>query len=95
MRATGAVKTCLGALLLLAACATPQAPSASVVTPFAAHQEYAFHVGTCQAVRESRLGTLGPTVFQPISGDEAFNECVSRARDAFEVQLSEGPRAWR
>jgi hypothetical protein len=76
-------------LLLAAACATPTVPAPPEGTVARARQNYRASIGSCQQVRESHLATLGPPVFQPISGDAPFNECLARAKTHLEVQLSE------
>jgi hypothetical protein len=68
------------ALLLTAACATPPTASAPPATLAQARQSYTAEVSSCQRIRNSRLTTLGPPIFQPISGDEPFNDCVTRAK---------------
>ena len=76
-------------VLLAAACATPPATVAPVGTVARARENYRASLGSCQEIRESRLATLGPPIFQPISGDAPFNECLGRAKTRLEVQLSE------
>jgi hypothetical protein len=80
---------CLLAAALAAACTTPTPPAAPVGTVARARQNYRASIGSCQEVRESRLNTLGPPVFQPISGDQPFNECLARAKTHLDVELSE------
>jgi hypothetical protein len=84
----------LGQLLpllgLLLACATPAPPAVAPVGTLArARQDYRASLDFCQEVRGSRLSTLGPPIFQPISGDAPFNECLSRAKTDFDVELNE------
>jgi hypothetical protein len=72
-------------LLLTAACATPPAAYAPPATLAQARESFTAEVSSCQRVRNSRLSTLGPTIFQPISGDEPFNDCVTRAEADLKV----------
>jgi hypothetical protein len=75
-------------LLVLAACASAPVPPPPVSV---AEAKKSFHADVvyCLRVQDSRLGTLGPTVFQPFSGDEAFTECVSRAKANLDVAMLE------
>ena len=77
------------ALVFAAGCAgapvvTP--PPASVAD---AQQSFDADIAYCQLVRSSRMSTLGPTIFQPISGDESFNECVTRAKTNLDMAVLE------
>jgi hypothetical protein len=79
----------LAALLLVAACAGAPAAVAPHGTVEQAQEDFRADVSYCQRVRSSRVGTLGPTVFQPISGDEVFNECVTRAKNHLDIAMLE------
>lgn len=78
------------AFLAAAACATttppPLAPEGTVAR---ARQNYRANIGSCQQIRESRLATLGPPIFQLASGDEPFNECLARALTHLDAELSQ------
>ncbi len=74
-------------LLLAAGCATAPVASASPGTVARAQEDFTADVTYCQRVRSSRLSTLGPTIFQPISGDEPFNECVTRAKRHLDLAM--------
>jgi hypothetical protein len=77
-------------VLAVAACTTTApAAVAPVGTVGRARENYRASVDSCQQVRAARLATLGPPIFQPISGDEPFNECVTRAKSHLAVELSE------
>jgi hypothetical protein len=71
-------------------CATTSpVPLAKAGTPARARQDYTASLDVCQAVRASQLSTLGPPIFQPISGDQPFNECLGRAKTALDRALDE------
>jgi hypothetical protein len=80
-------------LLLLAVvaagCTTTPVRVAPVGTIARARENYRASIGSCQQVRESRLGTLGPPIFQLLSGDQPFNECLARAKTHLDVELAE------
>jgi len=77
-------------LLLLSGCATTAPPAVAPVGTLArARQDYTASLDFCQQVRASRLSTLGPPIFQPISGDAPFNECLTQAKTDFDVELNE------
>jgi hypothetical protein len=81
-----------GCFLVCAACVTttvPVAPVAPEGTVARARQNYRANIGSCQEIRESRLATLGPPIFQLVSGDQPFNECLARALTHLDVELSE------
>ena len=79
-----------GCFLASAACATavppPVAPEGTVAR---ARQNYRANICSCQEIRESRQATLGPPIFQLVSGDQPFNECLARALTHLDVELSE------
>jgi hypothetical protein len=78
----GTVHLCMSACTSL-----PPAPTAKD-TVSDVRQRYLSALNSCQLARSARLSTLGPTIFQPISGDEVFNECVTRAKASLEVALA-------
>ena len=77
------------AFVLLAGCAGTQTALVPPGSVASAWQSYGADVSSCQRVRDSRLSTLGPTIFQPISGDEPFNECVTRAKASLDLTMPE------
>jgi hypothetical protein len=82
---------CLAPAVLLAAvaCVTTAPAVAPEGTVARARQNYRASVGSCQQIREARLATLGPPIFQPISGDQPFEECLARASTHLDRELSE------
>jgi hypothetical protein len=75
-------------LVCLLSCAAVSPPSTPKTTVATARKNYGAALNNCQLARSSRLSTLGPPIFQPISGDEVFNDCVTRARNDLELALS-------
>jgi hypothetical protein len=75
-------------LLVLVGCASAPLPPPPVSV---AQAKQSFHADVvyCLRVQDSRLGTLGPTIFQPFNGDQAFTECVSRAKANLDVAMLE------
>lgn len=79
----------VGLLFLADGCAPIAQNSATPGTVARVRQDYDATINYCQRARSSRLSTLGPTIFQPISGDEVFNECVTRAKANLDVEMAQ------
>jgi hypothetical protein len=83
-------KQLLCLVFFLGGCATTAPPAIAPVGTLArARQDYTASLDSCEQVRSSRLSTLGPPIFQPIQGDERFNECLSRAQADYVAELNE------
>jgi hypothetical protein len=77
-------------VMLAAACTTAVPADTPPLSRELALQNYKTSLYYCKAARESRTSTLGPPVFQPITGDEAFEACIVQAKMGLEAQLGRG-----